>query len=96
LKASIASQILTATGFAKKRGAIDMIPYLNADENPVVLLHVNDHLQGIIWFGAIIAGVIAFELVYNFKTGTERRVVLMRLLAEFRAYQLRSLRMVHS
>ena len=41
-------------------------------------------------------GVIAFELVYNFKTDTERRVVLMRLLAEFRAYQLRSLRVVHS
>ncbi len=44
------SELLT-TAYEK---AIEVITYLNIDENPVVLLHVNDHLQGIIWFWAII------------------------------------------
>jgi len=81
LKASIASQILTATGVAKKRGAIDMIPYLNADENPVVLLHVNDHLQGIIWFWAVIAagGIPCMSTPFS-KDGTQRRKQLNALL----------------
>ena len=81
MKASIASQILTATGVAKKRGAIDMIPYLNADENPVVLLHVNDHLQGIIWFWAVIAagGIPCMSTPFS-KDGTQRRKQLNALL----------------
>ena len=45
------SELLSA---AYKR-AIEVTPYLNLDENPVVLLHINDHIQGIIWFWAIIA-----------------------------------------
>jgi len=58
-----------------------MIPYLNADENPVVLLHVNDHLQGIIWFWAVIAagGIPCMSTPFS-KDGTQRRKQLNALL----------------
>jgi acyl-CoA synthetase (AMP-forming)/AMP-acid ligase II len=61
--------------------AIDVIPYLNVDENPVVLLHVNDHLQGIIWFWAVIAagGIPCMSTAYS-KDGTQRRKQLNALL----------------
>jgi len=61
--------------------AIDVIPYLNVDENPVVLLHVNDHLQGIIWFWAVIAagGIPCMSTPFS-KDGTQRRKQLNALL----------------
>jgi acyl-CoA synthetase (AMP-forming)/AMP-acid ligase II len=58
-----------------------VIPYLNLDENPVVLLHVNDHLQGIIWFWAIIAagGIPCMSTPFS-KDGTQRAKHIESLL----------------
>jgi acyl-CoA synthetase (AMP-forming)/AMP-acid ligase II len=61
--------------------AIEAIPYLNVEENPVVLLHVNDHLQGIIWFWAIIAagGIPCISTPFS-KDSTQRRKHVNSLL----------------
>jgi acyl-CoA synthetase (AMP-forming)/AMP-acid ligase II len=32
-----------------------LLPYVNLEENPVILLHVNNHQDGLVWFWAILA-----------------------------------------
>lgn len=35
--------------------ALHLLPHFKVDENPVILVHINDHFLGILWFWAIIA-----------------------------------------
>jgi acyl-CoA synthetase (AMP-forming)/AMP-acid ligase II len=39
---------------ADERG-LHLLPHFKADENPIILLHVNDHHTGILWFWAIVS-----------------------------------------